>query len=294
MSALAPIVEGLTKKRLPKPLAILLVYGAALVVLGALVTIIVRPLVIETNNLINYLPRAIENVVPPVLFDRTLLQQELSHLFGNAFTFTLTVASTLLGFISLVFLTFYLLLDRERIYKMIIALFPDNKEKIAKMIKKIELRLGAWLRGQIILSFIIGALSYLLYFALGIPYALPLAIFAGFMEVVPVMGPIISAVPPFVIAVLISPPTAALSLLGALAIQQAENHLIVPQVMRRAVGLNPLIVILAITIGGKLLGISGALLAVPIVVVIHIFLEEYLSIDLSSSTGTSDPVKRGV
>ena len=297
MSTVAPMVDWLAKRRIPRTVSILIVYILVLSLLGSLVTIIVRPLVSETNNLFSSLPSAVENVIPPFV-DRFALQQELAHVRENVFTFTTvasttyTVISTFLGLVSVAFMTFYLLLDRERIYKLIILLSPNDRDRTENMIKKLEFRLGAWLRGQLLLSLIIGFLAYCLYLLLGIPYALPLAIFAGFMEVIPVMGPIISAIPPFVLALLISPPTAILSLLGAVVIQQAENHLIVPQVMKRAVGLNPLIVILAITIGGKLLGISGALLAVPIVVVIHIFLEEYLNVDLSPSQGSASSLEK--
>src|SRR4029079_13441085 len=104
-------------------------------------------------------------------------------------------------------------------------------------------------------------------FLIHVPYALPLAILAGLLEVLPVIGPIISAIPAVLIALLTSPLQAGLVALAYLLIQQAESHVIVPQVMKKAVGLNPLIVILAVSIGGKLLGIPGALLAVPISVV---------------------------
>jgi predicted PurR-regulated permease PerM len=133
------------------------------------------------------------------------------------------------------------------------------------------------MRGQLALSFIIGGAAYLGLSILSVPYALPLAILAGIMEVVPVIGPIVSAIPAILIAYLISPFLALMVALIYFVIQQLENHLIVPQVMNKAVGLNPLVVILAIAIGGRLLGISGALLAVPITVVIQIITEDILN-----------------
>ncbi len=95
------------------------------------------------------------------------------------------------------------------------------------------------------------------------------------MELVPVIGPIISAIPAIILASLVSPALAAIVALGYFAIQQTESHIIVPQVMKKALGINPLVVILAIAIGGKLLGIAGALLAVPITVVVQVILEDY-------------------
>ncbi len=132
------------------------------------------------------------------------------------------------------------------------------------------------MRGQIVLSLIIGLGSFIALTILQIPYALPLAILTGFMEVVPVIGPIISAIPAILLGYLVSPILALWVALAYFIIQQLENHLIVPQVMKHAVGLNPLVVILAVAVGGRLLGISGALLAVPITVVIQIITEEVL------------------
>lgn len=150
----------------------------------------------------------------------------------------------------------------------------EGRNKLKKTVRRIEDKLGAWLRGQISLSLIIGTLSYIALFSLQVPFALPLAILAGLFEVVPVIGPIISAIPAILIALTVSPVTAGLVALAFFIIQQLENSLIVPQVMKKAVGINPLIVILTVSIGGKLLGVSGALLAVPITVVIQILVED--------------------
>ena len=132
------------------------------------------------------------------------------------------------------------------------------------------------MQGQLILSLLVGILSYIGLTIFNIPYALPLAMIAGIMEVVPVIGPIISALPAVFLAFTISPFLSIVVAIMYLVIQQLENHLIVPQVMRRAVGLNPLIVILAIAIGSRLLGISGALLAVPMAVVFQIIATEII------------------
>jgi len=126
------------------------------------------------------------------------------------------------------------------------------------------------------LSVIIAAVVYVVLLVLGIPYALPLAILAGLLEVVPVIGPIISAIPAVIVAYFVSPFLAGVVVAAFFIIQQLENHFIVPQVMKKAVGLNPLIVILAVAVGGKLLGIAGALLAVPIVVVLQTVISESL------------------
>lgn len=280
MSGLSPAVEKMTKWRVPKALAIAILYVIILGLLTVLISLIITPLVTQTSNLIVNLPATIERLAPANSIDNTVIQDQVGNISRNALTFTLAAFSNFLGFISIAVLTFYLLLDKERLYKSIIKLFPGRREKVATLLAQMEEKLGFWLRGQIILSLIIGALSYLLLLTLNVPYALPLAILAGVMEVVPVIGPIISAVPAILIAFVASPALAALVAVGFFVIQQAENHFIVPQVMRKAVGLNPLIVIIAIAVGGKLLGVAGALLAVPVAVVVQVVSYEIMNLEL--------------
>ncbi|OGE30845.1 hypothetical protein A2631_04120 [Candidatus Daviesbacteria bacterium RIFCSPHIGHO2_01_FULL_44_29] len=282
MSALNPIVESLTKRSVPKGMAIALAYVVLIGIIVGLLTLIITPLTAETSNLLFSLPQTIQKLAPTLGVDKAVIQQELSNASQHVLSLTLAVFSNFLTLISIAVLTFYLIIDRDRLYKLIISLSPNQKERTEKLVLKIENKLGAWLRGQVILSLVIGTMSYTLLFLLHIQYALPLSILAGLMEVVPVIGPIVSAIPAILIAYVESPALALFVGLGFFAIQQLENHFIVPQVMKRAVGLNPLIVILAIAIGGKLLGIAGGLLAVPITVVIQIILEDFLNIDLDT------------
>ena len=109
---------------------------------------------------------------------------------------------------------------------------------------------------------------------LGIPYALVLAIFAGLMEIVPYVGPIISAIPGIILGFTISPLTGFLTIFMYILVQQFENHVITPQIMKKAVGLNPIAVILAIFVGAKLAGILGAILAIPVATAVSIFVSD--------------------
>lgn len=279
MSALSPFVEKLMQWRFPKGIAIGLIYLVIVLVIGSLLYAIVTPLVEETSGLTTSLPHTLEKLMPPGTFNRSLLEQKLTDVFGNALGVTFTIFSNIVAIVSIAVLTFYLLLDKERFENLLSHAFVNNQPRAKRLIRRIEDMLGAWLRGQVVLSLVIGVMSYVLLFLFQIPYALPLAILAGVMEVIPVIGPIISAIPPILIAYVSyqSPATALFIALGYTAIQQMESHVIVPQVMKRAVGLNPLVVILAIAIGGRLLGIGGALLAVPITVVGQIIVEEIIN-----------------
>lgn len=276
MSALSPLVKVLTKLKIPKSLSIAVTYIIIMgIVVGVLVGI-VPPLIEQSSKLITTLPRLAGDFFNITGVDKSVLQSELSNLSKNILSLTINVFDHFLTIIFLLVLTFYLLLERDRLEDRIAVLFIGRETRVRNLIHHIQEKLGAWLRGQLLLSIIIGVFSYIGLFLLNIPYALPLALFAGIMEVVPVMGPIISAIPAMLIALTISP----ILSLGVAAmffvIQQLENHLIVPQVMRRAVGLNPLVVILAIAIGSRLLGFAGALLAVPIAVVLQILVTDII------------------
>ncbi len=276
MSALSPLVKFLIRFRIPKSLSIAITYFMIIIIVSGLTALIVPPLVEETRKLFLTLPPYLDQLLDKMAVDKSVLQLQLSGLSKNAFAITLSIFDNLLAIIFLLVLTFYLMLERENLESRSAALFVGREERVKKLIVQMEEKLGSWLRGQLVLSLVIGLLTYIGLLILGIPYALPLAVVAGVLEVIPVIGPIISALPAIFIALTITPVLAVIVAVMYLVIQQLENHLIVPQVMKRAVGLNPLIVILAIAIGSRLLGISGALLAVPLAVVFQILAAEII------------------
>lgn len=276
MSGLSPMVDYLTKLKIPRTISITIAYLLTIGVITVLLSIVITPLIEETRNLVQTLPQTLTHALPEGTIDKSILQEQITDFSKNALSFTLTIFNNLVALISIVVLTFYLLLERGKLDHLVSQFFVGREERVKRITKQIEDKLGAWLRGQIALSVIISLLVYLVLSLFGVPYALPLAILAGLLEVVPVIGPIISAIPAVAIAYLVSPVLALVVALAFFVIQQLENNLIVPQVMKRAVGLNPLIVILAVAIGGKLLGIAGALLAVPITVVIQIITGDIL------------------
>ncbi len=277
MSALAPLVKFFTRFKVPRALSIAIAYIIIIAVVAGFFITVMPPLIEESNKLIVSLPILISQFFNNTNLDKSVFQSELTNLSHNLFSLTLTIFDNFLTIIFVMVLTFYLLLEKDNLESHIGILFLAKESRARRSIVEIEEKLGAWLRGQLFLSLAIGILSYLGLWALNIPYALPLAMVAGVMEVVPVIGPIISAIPAIALALTISP-LLSLGVAGMFfVIQQLENHLIVPQVMKKAVGLNPLIVILAIAVGSRLLGFSGALLAVPMAVVIQIIVTEVIA-----------------
>ncbi|MBI2039959.1 AI-2E family transporter [Candidatus Microgenomates bacterium] len=276
MSALNPLVNLFTKAKMPKALSIGITYIIIISLIGGLLFSILPPLIEQTTHLVSSLPPILAQVFSILNIDRSVVQSELAALSKNVFSITLGIFDNLLAIIFLLVLTFYLLVERDNLETKAASVFIGREERVKKLIVQIEEKLGAWLRGQILLSLIVGVLTYLGLIILDIPFAIPLAVVAGVLEVIPVIGPIISSIPGIIIALTISPILALGVAAMYFVIQQLENHLIVPQVMRRAVGLNPLVVILAIAIGSRLLGFAGALLAVPIAVVLQIVATEII------------------
>ena len=145
------------------------------------------------------------------------------------------------------------------------------------LIREVEYRLGGWLRGQITLMFLVGLLTYLGLLALGVEYALPLALIAGLLEVIPVIGPIIAAIPALVVGFGMAPWMGIWVLVLYLVVQQFENSLLVPNVMGRAVGFSPLATLVFLFIGGQLFGLGGVILAIPVALFLSIFAKDFLS-----------------
>lgn len=276
MSALTPMVNLLVRFKLPKAIGIAITYIIIIAAVTGVLISIFPPLIEQSSKLIVTLPPLAAQFFNITNIDRSVFQSELTNLSRNVFSLTISIFDNFLTIIFTLVLTFYLLLERDNLESRTAALFVGREDRVRALLIHIQDKLGAWLRGQLLLSLIIGALSYIGLTILNIPYALPLAMIAGVLEVVPVIGPIISALPAIALALTISPVLAAGVTAMFFIIQQLENNLIVPQVMKRAVGLNPLAVILAVAIGSKLLGVSGALLAVPIVVVLQIIIAEVI------------------
>lgn len=272
MSAVLPMVEYLKKHKFPRLLAVLIPYFAIIISIFLLILPLVPFVVTQIQSLIVNFPRFIERSAD--IFGVGINQKqiggyingELDTLGKNAVNVTTKVFGGLFSTITIFVVSLYFLLYEDNFKKSVANLFhKDSREKVLTTLDQVNYKLGAWLRGQVQLCFFIGLLSWIGLTILGLPYALPLALLAGLLEVVPTIGPIVSAIPAIIIALTISPTMALTVTVLYLLIQAVENQLLVPKVMQKAVGLNPVVVILGIMIGANLMGISGALLAIPFI-----------------------------
>ncbi|HUW24408.1 MAG TPA: AI-2E family transporter [Patescibacteria group bacterium] len=272
MSALNPSVKRLEQLRFPRWLAILLTYFAILAILAFGVGGIVPPLVEQTSSLINQLPNFFRQFQFLGIDEKMIATQltQFSTIPANLIKFIFSLFSNLVGVLALGVITFYLLMERQNLDYYLKLLFGEgNESKVQKVIDKIEVRLGGWVRGEIVLMTFVGILTYIGFRLIGLPYALPLAILAFLLEIIPNVGPILSTFPAVIIGLTISPFHAVAAAALGFLVQQIENTILVPRVMKQVVGINPLITIISLAIGFKLAGVGGAILAVPIFIALE-------------------------
>ena len=174
-------------------------------------------------------------------------------------------------------LAIYWTLDSERIMRSMMLRVPsERRDGLRAIINEMEGKVGSFFRGQLILCGVVGAMSFVAYLLIGLPYALVLGIIAGVLEAVPMIGPILGTVPALIIALALAPEQAIWVIVAMIVIQQLENNLLAPRVMDHSVGINPIVSILAIAAFTLLFGLIGALLAIPIAAILQIVLDRVL------------------
>lgn len=273
MSSLNPSIKRLEQKKIPRWLAITLIYLLVLLFLGFAIGGLVPPLLDQTSNLINRIPEFFRQF-SFLGIDEKIIAGQLSGLTSvpaNIFKFIAGIFSNIVGIFALAIITFYLLLERKSLDRYLTVLFGIDKEKqIEKVIDKIEDRLGNWVRGQFFLMVIVGVLNYIGFRIIGISFALPLSILAFLFEIIPGIGSTLAAFPAIIIGLTISPYHALATAGWCFLVQQVENSILVPRIMKQVAGVNPLVSILALAVGFKIAGIGGAILAIPTFIVIEI------------------------
>jgi len=297
--ALKPIVNNLQQRGIPRPIAALLLY---MTIFGPLVAIIwfsapllATQLAQSTQSLsASYIAVHQELLESPSLLVRRVAG-ELPAQFSLAtesdppqsdattpemrpvWDMISPIFRSLLGILVTFVLTFYWTLESERLQKTFLLFIPlAHRETFRELGSAIENKLGRYLVGQAILCLIIGGISFVVYLSLGLPNALLLAIFAGLMEAVPNIGPVLGAIPAVVMGLSVSPGVAIGVLVATGIIQLLENYLLVPRIMSKTVEMRPLVILLALLAFGSFFGVAGAIVAIPLAVVIQLVLERTL------------------
>lgn len=273
-----------------RTIAVMVIYLLAISVLAGIFYLVIPIFVKEINNLTQDLPKYYDQIsaylgtdyssAQSLIFTKMQdftagIEEKLLQAGGGLLTVFKGIFSGVVMIVATFVLSFYLALQENGVRKFLQFITPKRYENhVLDLWQRAQTKLGNWLQGQLLLGFIIGILVFVALSILGIPYAPILALLAAIFELVPVAGPIIAAIPAVLLAFLISPIKGLITLIVYFIIQQTENHIIVPNVMRKAVGLNPVVIIIALLVGAKLGGIIGMLLAVPAAAVLMEVLRE--------------------
>jgi len=280
VAAVSPIIDFL-KRYINRTLAVSIVFIAILGIFAGILYAIIPPLVEQSKQLAQNAPswitkatpyyQAARDYLPSLQSSLDRISSSLASASGNIFSATASIFGGVVSLVTVIVLSFYFLLDEKAFKTSVFALLPPEKrEDVSEIAKKIILKVGDWLRGQLLLGLVVGTLDLIGLLIIGVPYALTLALLSAVMEIVPVVGPIISGAIAAAVALTISPVKALIVIALYIVIQQIENHFLVPQIMKKAVGLSPVIIIIAVVTGAKLLGVTGALIAIPIAAVISV------------------------
>ncbi len=287
-----PVANWGVRHRIPKTVSVLCLYLLLFGVLALIVTLLVPALIGQTRALVTTYGDRLGDAAR-IVRDLDVLTQiqsagfdlssGLSGLQGQAQTFLSNALSTVVdifggiaGFVVVLVLALYVVIEDSAIKRVFHEWVPKGYQDFATRLTWLLMeKLGAWMRGQLLLCLIIG-LMYLVAFGLiGVPYALLLAVIGGLFEFIPYIGPILSAVPAVMLAFTKSPTTALVTLAALILIQQLENNLIVPKITEKTLGLNPIVSIIAFLIGAKLFGTVGAIVSIPVAMAVAVTLSEW-------------------
>jgi predicted PurR-regulated permease PerM len=297
-TALRPAVLWLERWRIPQWLGVLLLYLVIAVASVGLIALVAPVLITQGLELVqnapayyadaaaylhsisNPLVRGLAQQLPPSLPLTSQvpidLGSELSTL-GQVAGYVRSFAWGGFGLIAMVLIIYFWILDREQIVRSGMLLFPvEQRDTARELWDALEEKVGAFVRGQALLCLSIGLLSLVAFLLIGVPNALLLAVMAGVFEAVPYVGPIFTAVLAIVLTLAQAPEKILWVIVASIVIQQVENALLVPRIMGRTVGVNAVVTLLAITAFGSLLGIGGAIMAIPLAVVLQVLFARLL------------------
>jgi len=286
-AGLKPFADKLEAHRIPRAVSVLSVIVVLLVVLGTVVQVLITDVSAQwvdlSSEFANNLESLVQSLPLEISQDASIASQIQSTVTGwisnsteGIISFGASIFNVFLTVFTVVTLVFYLVLDPNKINRFITALMPLKwKKRTEDFISRSEQKLSSWLIGQLTLMGIMTVVSYFGFRIIDIEFALPLAVLTGLTDVIPVLGSVISFAVVFVITLVTDPFKAVLVAIFFVAIQQIETNFFIPRIMSKSVGIDPVLVILALMTGSALAGILGAVLAVPAAAIVLIAWEEW-------------------
>lgn len=278
MTALHPWVTLMhTKMKIPRGAAILLAYVSVITFVAVLFGFVVPPLVDELYRLfrtvnVPYFQDEIRELSLDIS-ELSAIAERVGSSVNMLFSIIASTFASAFTVMTVLVLSVYMMIDRPDLHKKVGWITKERKyfDIAEKYLNELEMQLGGWVRGQIVLMLLIGGITYVGLVLLNVPYALPLALLSGLLEIVPNLGPTVAAVPGIILAYIAGGPVlAGVTTLFYVIMQQLENNLIVPKIMKENADVNPLIAMVVILIGLTLGGVVGALISVPTYIVFRI------------------------
>jgi len=285
-SAISPFSNWLDQKRFPRLWGVLALFLVVLGLLGLIASLVIPSITADIDQLITTLPTVFEKVSvslenvqqgAPVYLDfvseiQNILSGFSSYLQQSSQSVVGLVVGIFGGFISflaVLVISFYLSVTKKGVESFLESVVPEKYESYVKDLwKRSERKVGLWLQGQLLLALIVGLVVYVGLSLMGIRFALVMGLLAFAFEIVPIVGPILAAIPAIVLAFLQDPALGFWVIVFYVVVQQLENNILVPVVMGKTIGLNPVVVILALLVGANLAGIAGMIIAVPVATII--------------------------
>ena len=256
-------------------------------VIFGVVYIIIPPLVAQTSLLAQGIPEYLNHLnfvslkshIPNIQSTLDNLASNLGTVTSNLFSFTAGVISVIFAVLMVLILTLYFLISEQDIKKFVSSLFAENRRDDAIfVINKIMAKVGSWFRGQMLLGLTVFVLDFIGLSILQVPYALILAVISGLLELIPTIGPIVAGTTSALIALTISPWMALFVIILYLIVSLLENAFLIPKIMQKAIGISPIIILLALLVGVKLMGIVGAVLSIPLAASLSVIVIEWPTI----------------
>jgi predicted PurR-regulated permease PerM len=297
-TVIRPAIAWLHQRRLSRIVGVILVY-LLLVILLAGFLLLLLPLISEQGATIatavpgyyqslrewmandpNQLISSLSGLFPVTIPGLVPIQQTGGEMLASVWQvwgYVILAARIIFMAIVILVLAFHWTLEGPRVIQSLLSLVPKGqRESTSELISVMETKLGFYVAGQGVLCLVIGILALVAYLLIGLPNALVLALVAAVLEAVPMIGPVLGAIPAAVIALSISPSKLVWVIVATLIIQQLENSLLVPRIMRKAVGVDPFVSLLAIFAFSSLFGIAGALMAIPMAAIIQLLLNRFV------------------
>jgi len=283
-----PAIEFLIKKRIPRVFSVIIVYLGVFGILGLLIYATVPIFISEIQQFSQFFGEYFEKISPPLrslglqTFENlesfiTTLSGNLEKVTANIFSAFTTVFGGIFSTVFILSVAIFISLEEKLVERSLKLLFPQKYETfIMSLWEKCQRKVSGWFLVKILGCIFVGLLSYIAFLVFSVKYPLGLALLAGILNFIPIVGPLITGILLFVIVVLDSFARAIFILIAFTIIQQIEGNVFTPILSRKFIGLSPLLVLIALAIGGTIWGITGAILAIPLAGILFEFIKDFL------------------